>query len=366
MPLSTQSEALLTAFAGRPGVTAEHVANLRATLDASPVLVDQVNGAVAAGYLRHFDVLPPTANAGGTYDGASKTMNLPLSMLAPATYDRGEATFVLGHELQHGFNHATTTQAYTTFNADVRAIAQSPNATHDYTTPATALLAANRNDEARAQIAGYNAIVSGVRATNPDATLRDIYNAAPGRMTSFIARDATTTPPTYAMREGLTVDANLAMTASPLNIEGQGRHYFDQPGSVSRLGHHGDSDYANYYGAYIASVVSQNERAFAQVVNGVAPQLTLDMSRLRINEASVERNGVDLGSNQALVPYFDSSTQPSPRITSTTRPPRTCTCPSAWQGSMARPHAPNLGNRLFSRMRIPHRAPASPAISRIR
>lgn len=313
MPLSKEADALLTDFGKQPHVTADQVKNLRDVINASPALVTQINGAVAAGHLQHFAALPPGTNAGGSYDGDAKTMNLPLSILtAPAKghIDAGEVTFVLGHELQHGFNNAVVSQAYVKFGQQVETVAKSAAAVHDYTAPVEALITANRRDEAGAEIAGWNAVVSAVHARNPHPTLKDIYDAQPGRMQDFIDRDASTTPMTYRMKPNLTVAKDFTMFATPANIEAMGVNYFDKPGHVSGLGHHGNSSYADYYGAYAVSVVAQNERAYAVPFHGAAPRLTLDMNRLHLHEPIIEQNGVDLGSNHARVPYYDSSTNP--------------------------------------------------------
>lgn len=314
MPLNADAEQLLNDFGKQPGVGHDHVANLRNVINDSPVLADQINVAVATGHLQRFAVLPAGANAGGSYDGANGTMNLPLSILAtPANgsaIDAGEIAFVLGHEVQHGFNHAATTQAYQTFNQGVGQIAKSAAAIHDYTSSVEALIAANRRDEAKAEIAGYNAVVSLARATDPDATLDDVYRLQPGRMADFLRWDSTASPPGYRPHPDLQLNPDMTLAATPGNVEAMGRHYFDKPGDLSGLGHHGDSDYANYYGAYAITVIARDERAYAQPLEGGAPRLTLDMTRLRLSESLVEQNGIDLGAVHTPVPYHDSSSTP--------------------------------------------------------
>ncbi|MCF5992850.1 hypothetical protein L2230_25470, partial [Xanthomonas perforans] len=58
--------------------------------------------------------------------------------------------------------------------------------THDYTSAAEKVIASNREDESRAEIAGWNATLSRVKGSTPQPTLEDIYRAAPGRMRDFI------------------------------------------------------------------------------------------------------------------------------------------------------------------------------------
>jgi len=314
MALSTQAESLINAFEHAPGVTHEHATNLRAVINASPTLIDQVNAAVASGQLKHFAPLPAGEHAGGSYNGRSQTMNLPLASLAGAKgfgAVGGSLTFVLGHELQHGVNNAATVQAYAAFNAQVRAVAHSPAAVHDYTPAVERIIGANRRDEAGAEIAGWNAVASRVRAEDPNVTLERMYAAQPGRMADFIAVDYSSGAAQYTLKPGLTLDSDMSMPVTAANVETMGRNYFDKGGADARLGHNGNSSYANFYGAYAISVVAQNERAYAQPFHGAAPKLALDMNRLHLSESTIEQNGVDLGSNHTPVAYYDSSTTPA-------------------------------------------------------
>lgn len=312
--LSKQAQAVINAFGTQPGVTAAELANLSAVVNGSPTLVNQINAAVAAGHLKEIAVLPAGSHAGGTYDGQNKRMNLPLDMLttpAGGTLNPAEPTFVLGHELQHGFNHATTTQAYTTFNAEVQQIAKSGGAVHDYTPAVEKLINSARGNEASAEIAGWNATVDMVKQTQANPTLKDIYLANDFRMKDFIDENRNTTPYTYTLKPNLTLEPDLSLKPTAANVAAMGTNYFDQAPIDARLGHHGNSDYANRYGAYAASVISQAETQHAKPHNGQLPQLTLNMSQLGLDEKLMEENGIDLGAGAATPrAYYDSSTTP--------------------------------------------------------
>ena len=305
--LSPQSRNVLDRFAQQPDVTPDQVLTLRRVIIGSPALSDQFNAAVAAGHVQRFSLLPAGTNAGGTYDGIEKTINLPARILSPASgsgsYGAAELTFVLGHELQHGFNHAATSAAYTLFDEEVRGAA---TGNHDYTDAIGNLISANRRDEASAQLAGWNALVGMVRTENPDASLRDVFDASP-RTRDFLTLD----PGTGAavQRPQLTFATDNTLSASSANIEAMGRIYFDKPPQQSALGHHGNSDYANYYGAYAVGVASRLEASRA--VEGEPPQMKLDMNRLGLQESIMEQNGIWLGPDApSPQPYFDTSTTP--------------------------------------------------------
>ncbi len=314
--LSPQAQAVVTAFGHQPGVTPDQVNNLQMVINASPALVDQVNNAVAAGHLQHFAPLMH-ANAGGEYDGQHKTMRLPLAMLTTPPlgqlpFDAGEPTFVLGHELQHGFNHAATAQAYQTFFNEVRQKAQEPTGPRDYTAATANLISANRRDEAGAEIAGWNAVVDRVKSTNPNPSLKDIYEEQPGRMQDFIDVSRGAAPHTYTLKQNLTLDPDISLSASAANLEAMGQNYFDKPPiNPGGLGYHGNSDYTNYYAAYAVGVVADVERHYNPSQPGItSPQMALDLTQLRLTEKLMEENGINLGTNAQPMPYFDSSTTP--------------------------------------------------------
>ncbi|WP_024889088.1 hypothetical protein [Luteimonas huabeiensis] len=286
--LSPQSESLLTAFAAQPGVAQHHVGNLRGILEGSPALADRFDAAVAQGHLKQLAPLAH-ANAGGEYDPASKTIRLPLGKLDTPP-NAGDLTFVMGHELQHAFNAEAVRQASAAFSKQVEDVASSSGAVHDYT-PATAdMLAAHRRNEASAEIAGWNAIVSRLRVTNPTPTLADIHGAGRGRMMDFIDVGGTSQNPTHTLKPGLSLSSDMTMPATPENLEAMGRHYFDKPPrQPGGLGPQGSADYANYYAASLVSFVAQRERHHNPPQPGVeAPRMTFDMSRLRLSEKLLE------------------------------------------------------------------------------
>lgn len=306
--LSPLAQAVLEQFGQQPGVTPDQVSNLQRVIRDSPPLAVQIEAAVSAGHLQHFALLPPGSNAGGTYDDSTKTINLPASILstqaANGSHDSAELAFVLGHEIQHGFNHAATSQAYQQFDRDVRSAAAT---THDYTDAIGNLIASNRRDEASAQVDGWNALAGLIKTENPDADFSDIYNAS-GRARDFVESVDDPQRP-HAPRSNVTFEPDLTLRATSENLEAMGQNYFDKSGEVSRLGYRGRSDYANYYGAYAVGVVSRMEAS--NTPSGSPPRMTINMDRLGLNERLMEENGIHLGSGEAQPqPYWDSSTTP--------------------------------------------------------
>ncbi len=334
MPLSTQSQALVTAF--NASLTADQQTNFASTLQHSPALVDQINSAVAAGELRAFSLLPVGTHAGGQFNPTSGTMEVPASIMttpAGGRFNPAELTYVLGHETQHAIYRPTVGAALAAFDGELGRIAQSRQATHDYTAPLSTMLAVNRSDESAAHIAGFNATVGMVRSTNATPSLEDIYRASPGRMGEFITVTPATptipatpatpanpsgtpeipgTPTSYALRAGYAVNADMTMTANATNMAAAGQHYFDQPASAARLGHHGDSNYQNNYATNLVGSVVNFERHYAPGVTaaGVTSHIAIDMTSLGLSEAQLERNGLNLGAAAGRQAYVNTGTTP--------------------------------------------------------
>ncbi|GGA16681.1 hypothetical protein [Dyella nitratireducens] len=302
--LSHEAQVIIAAFETQPGVTPDQVQNLRASIEASAALIEQINTAVKLGYLKQIEPISHS-HAGGEYDAATKAMRLPLRILSTRsdkTVNTGEVVFTLGHELQHGFNHATTVQAYATFSKEAT---QAAKTHHDYTAAIGNLIAANRRDEASAEISGWNAIVSQIKTSNPTPTLADIYNAQPTRLRDFIEQSGDYPVYVYALQPNLTLNPDLTLSPTPANLEAMGRNFFDKEPKESALGALGKSDYANYYGAWAIGEAAKLERHYNRT-----PSITVNLSQLHLSEKLLEENGIDLGSNPSPIPYYDSSSLP--------------------------------------------------------
>jgi hypothetical protein len=269
--------------------------NLRALLDQSPDLKARILDSVQKGHLEKFDVLPAGANAGGTYSPDTKTIELPADYLKKAGKDKAaaaELVFVMGHEIQHSFNSTVSDKATDAFIKDVDKIAKGPGP-HDYTNAVKTLIQNYREDEAGAHIGGFNAIASQVMKDNPKAGLKELYNAHPGRMEDFIERSGKAPSFSYALRPGLTLEADNTMKTTPENVKAMGKHYFDQPPSSARLGTKGNQDYPNYYGEWALNVINDAEKralADAKKVDpkAVAPEVKIDMKSIGLDKSLID------------------------------------------------------------------------------
>ncbi|SDH45575.1 hypothetical protein [Variovorax sp. OV700] len=303
-------------------ITQEMVNNLQSTINGSPALAREMKKAVTSpgpgleAPLQHFAPLSGTV-AGGTYNGNIKTMSLPPTSLS-TRFDSVDMTFVLGHEVQHAFNHAAMTAASQSFNTETRQIAQGNTLAHDYTGAIGKLTQASREDEASAQIAGWNALLSQQQKTKPAAGLGSMLGTGNSRVEDFVERGAA--PNSAQPRPGLTFNSDATLSQTPANIAAAGQYYFDKPprgtpgvpeNQTTGIGFHGDSDYRNYYGAHAVGRAIDMERSYAQPINGHAPNMQVDMSRLGLREDLMERNGITIGKNpETPQPYNDTSQLP--------------------------------------------------------
>ncbi|HAL22975.1 MAG TPA: hypothetical protein DCP40_09640 [Stenotrophomonas sp.] len=305
--LSPQTEALIERFRQSSETDSQSIDNLRSALERSPPLAQRLDEAIAAGHVRSFALLPSTVNAGGTYDGENKVINLAPSILASRgsdfSHDPYELTFVLGHEIEHGFNHADKMTAYSTFETSLGFAA---SGVRDYTAPISAMLNENRKDEAKANIGGWNALAGRVNDENPEASLVDMYRAN-RRAQDFIEHRSP--PSVYVAKSNMEVNDDLSISITQRNIEGMAQNYFDKPGTQSRLGHHANSDYFNYYGAYLIERAIHHDRQHPHLND--SRRMTINMGAVGLSERQLEENGINLGTASATpYPYSDSSSSP--------------------------------------------------------
>ena len=346
-------------------VSQDMVTNLQSTLNGSPVLASQIKDAVTQGHVQHFSLLDGSMSAGATYDGNTqredgtpKGINLPplgLQTNSPANpqgkYDAQDMTFVLGHEIQHGFNDAAKDQARSTFLTAVNQQARVRGPLHDYTDELRAYVQAGREDEAKAEIAGWNALLSREQQSVPSANLDHmLFVTRNDRVRDFVVQDPSIATAHAIAKPGLTFnqDGSLAMTAAEVdsatqqaavaqgktsadvargNMDAMGQHYFDRPSPnyahpgqrPVHLGNHKDlagnpqpsADYSNYYGTWaLEQIVTAEDRANVRY-QGAKPQITIDMAGLGLKEDLIEMEGLDLGRNKAPRPYLDTSQTPA-------------------------------------------------------
>lgn len=318
-------------------VDQDMVDNLQSTLNLSPVLADQVKDAWSQSHVRHFSLLPHGAAAGGTYDGhdadgTPKGINLPplgLQTRSSATpqgrFDPQDMTFVLGHEVQHGFNDAATDARADAFMQAIARESRVQGPVHDYSDELRDYIRGVREDEAIANIAGWNALLSRERELQPNANGLDVMiQVRNKRLDDFIEPDPSNQKAARP-KPGYTFNPDGSLTPTAANIEAAAQHFFDLP---SRLyaspgqrsvglgeGKPPSDDYTNFYGNWALERIFQAEDRANVQYNGARPQIAIDMAGIGLKEDLLERGGLDLGTDKTPRSYLDTSTaQPTPGL----------------------------------------------------
>lgn len=317
-------------------VSQEMLFNLQSTLNSSPILAEQVKEAVRQGHLQHFSLMDGRMAAGATYDGedanprdqSPKGINLPPESLQARSaanprgrFDAQDMTFVLGHEIQHGFNDARSDQARADFLKAIDQQARVRHPVHDYSDELRDYIQAGRDDEAAAQVAGWNALLSRERQTQPNVSGMDLMlSTRNSRVSDFVEFDPVTNR--AVALTGVTFEANGTLGQTRANIAAMGQHYFDRPSHLYAqpgdrpvgIGEHKpqpSADYPNYYGTWaLEQIVAAEDRA--NVIHaGVRPVIAIDMAGLGLKEDLIEKEGLDLGASKASRQYLDTSQTPA-------------------------------------------------------
>lgn len=247
--------------------------NLRDLIDRSPALKADIQQSLADGNLKEIKLFESNDNnTGAEYSLKHQRITIPEEHLAnahtPHRYDE-EMIFKLGHELRHAMDRANGIQDNDRFNREVWRISETPGGRHDYTQVVADFIEENRERESYAHIGGFNAISSMVRAQNPDASLKDLYEAHPARMDDFIEVTGTFRK-TYTLKQGISLDENMQMPYSPANVDAMKAHYFDMPAEEAKLGPDKNWDYRHYYAndAFHRIAIAEQEVATYRRENG--------------------------------------------------------------------------------------------------
>ena len=289
------------------GKNSNEYRNLIATVTASPVLTERLNTAAEKGYLDKLAV-NKNPHAGASYNAAETRISINLSQLKKLTKQKS-LIFQLGHEIQHGFfyyeqGHKETENRVL---AEINTIVESDAKRKDYTKPLKDLLDADRNNEALAMIAGWNAVVSYEQKQQGKTklSLQEVIGDGFGYEQYFLDETALGNKkiiPTKGLK------FNPDMTVSDSQKEILARTYYDQSPEEARLGPHGESDYRNIYAAHVIGYIVRKHYA-----HDPKAKLVIDMNGLGLEERQLEINGLDLGDGNRRRVYYDKSHPKTPQ-----------------------------------------------------
>lgn len=296
--LNSAAAAVIDDFGSLISVSDVNLKSVRTVLAGSAYLTQQLNTASACGDLAAIDILVPGSNLGGAYTADTRRMAVSPVMLD----DPVETAFVLGHETQHALNRRQVDKADQRFQTE---LVNAATGDRNYTAATEQMIKALREDEARANLAGWNAMIDYLHDQHPGLTLTDVARETP-RTADFLHR---TPSGRVRLRPDLTADRRMQFDFTPDNVEAMGRAYFDKPPHQARLGRHGNSDYANRYGAWIVGAVAECDRHHHPKPSR---PLRLDLARCGLRRDLMEQNGIDFGSvDHEPMACLDASTEPA-------------------------------------------------------
>jgi len=206
------------------------VKGMRDVMALSPDLKERVLEAVRDGYITKFSAENPGDNAAAGYNAHSRTMHIrPQFNGSDQAYI--EMMFAMGHETDHARSLKGENNATKLLHPTIVHISEQPGSgPRNYTGVIELYVNAQRQEEAQANIGGFNAIASYAMTYGKapkGKELETMYELDPVRMGDFINKSGGH-PVSYDLKPGLTVDKNFHMPKSHGNIEAMKVYYADK------------------------------------------------------------------------------------------------------------------------------------------
>jgi len=298
--LDARAQALLDDFAKQPGVKPGMVDDMRAAMQTSPVLHEELAATLASdpSAVRAIRLAPAGTNAGGFYDATKGTIHI-----LDENFDRGARkdpervdliTGVMAHELGHAQRRQAVADAGIKLDYEVSEALREVQAPQlDLTSPFARYLGAMKGEEAQAEMLGINAVSSRVTAQlGPNASEAEVL----GRIAATTSCVIEQPNQTFGWADGLQVNdqhqiigrtpQNLAETVDGFRNTLAMAECFASHAHKS-LGAGGQSNYASYYGTYVVGVVQEAARDLRL---DSLPPIALDFKALGIDAAQLESN----------------------------------------------------------------------------
>ncbi len=220
--------AMFTEFEGQfRGGPSNPGAVLRGIVTSMPQLEDAMVDAVGKGTLAGFRSSRDRKVA-GDYDPEDMCIYIGAAKLREAAKSPVQADairYTLSHEIQHAVDRDAILEQDAAFRRDATQLIDS-GSPRDYTPLLARYLKRSSEIEIGAEIAGFNAFADHVKGRNPDATLKDLYEASNQNLRMYVDVAKLSDTP-YREKPGLTIDADLHIASTPENLSAMKRHFFD-------------------------------------------------------------------------------------------------------------------------------------------
>ena len=311
-PLPAQLRSMVDELAKQQGIPPGAARDIEAAIASSPYLAAVMSDAANQRTLKHIGV-SAEEHEGGHYDKESGTVFISAdSFTNKLLKDRTRLDIItntLGHETGHALTANARSLELQRFSNDVDTALNDGvgNASYvDLTRESQRYLDFTRRDEALAELVGLNALasrVSGGRADEFDR-LQFLKRAAPTTNCVSLSEGnskATLAPGIDLRADGMQLTGNRFKSPA---VEAVAACHYDQ-GAL--LGRHGDSNYRNYYGVQVFATIASAHNDAAAGTSQAVPEVRLDLQRLKLDLAQVERSGVDLGIPSNSFGFTDTS-----------------------------------------------------------
>ncbi|MEH6414662.1 XVIPCD domain-containing protein [Pseudomonas sp. CGJS7] len=295
------------------GLSPASKADIVASIESSPYLAATLTDAVSQGRVDHI-VVTVDPHEGGHYDVTTRTISVSADLFAEknAGVRIDGITATLGHEASHAYFSGHLEKALARFDAEVSGAIGHAEPGHriDLTGTFERYLLAAREGEALAEIGSMNALASRVREQNDGEFDRKDFLVRADASTRCIGRGKDGVP-AFARDIRMSDDGRIYAGSVPLiadkhnpnpNREAVALCHFDLKPRQANLGRQGESDYPNYYATRAIEFASD------RLSNRLNPlEISLDLDRLKLDPALLERNGLDLGGPNKVFSFIDTS-----------------------------------------------------------
>ncbi|KAB1662386.1 hypothetical protein F8O01_00065 [Pseudoclavibacter chungangensis] len=310
--MTTTARHVLERIARGPTVGPDERRVLSGVFDRCAVLRTDLERAVASGALRRIVLDGARTPSVDPFDAVGGALILPRGPVD--SVDEPEIAFLLGHGLHRAVIVAGTIAMRDEIGALAHGIARARpqigrHGPHrDYSGVVDGLVVVHEFDEARAQIAGWNASVEFHRSVLGELAPEDLAHGP--RADDVLRGSRLAARP----RPPFTLERDLTLAPTPRNLDAMLRVRVRRPPERAALGPEGTSDHANLAGAVAVGFVCRVNRSH-HPRSGTASEVAvaLDLSTHALDPALLLANGIDLGTDRAPVPYLDVGPEPRRR-----------------------------------------------------
>ena len=266
--ISKKLLAELQEYQKQPGITEKHTELLRNAILASPLLAAQITESLTRRNSKGEVLLEgfrteTDKNSGGNFSFQTRLLSVRSDRLINGEQSEEDTTFILGHEIKHCFDQERMNKLFENLKNNLE-VQIRQKGQRDYTDEIKTFLQVSRELEARAEINGFNALVSAWKQKhNGSIPTKEQLFALTDYMHDFIERNRDKNGNvTYRFKAGLSIDEKtMELKQTPQNLEAMGKHYFDtQPIMGRGFGPKSNASYREWYSYKVIAAIIQQEQ----------------------------------------------------------------------------------------------------------